>query len=157
MTTSDGEGAVQAIQRRCKFCASPIGSEVTTCPRCGVVNQLAGVDVAAKPPREEPRNFGFNWGACCVPVLWFSGHGKVYFTIGLVLLMILQVHKLLWPAWLLAHVVFGFIGNKIAWQYHDAESKAEVKELERWWNIGGLIALLPTAFIIAKMLAKAGR
>ena len=125
MTTSDGEGAVQAIQRRCKFRASPIGSEVTTCPRCGVVNQLAGVDVAAKPPREEPRNFGFNWLVCRVPVFWFSGHGKVYFTIGLVLLMILQVHKLLWPAWLLAHVVFGFIGNKIAWQYlDDAESKA---------------------------------
>ncbi len=71
--------------------------------------------------------------------------------------LFLRVHKLFWPAWSLAHVVFGFIGNKIAWQYHDAESKAEVKELERWWNIGGLIALLPTAFIIAKMLAKAGR
>lgn len=82
---------------------------------------------------EEAR--GWNWGAFCFSWIWALGN-RLY-TVAL-LALLPQVLGL----GIIAMVVLGFDGNRLAWKHRPFRDFEEFRGVRRRWNQAGLVAVV---------------
>ncbi len=98
----------------------------------------------------------FNFGACFLAPIWAMSHGAIMGGAAIIALTLIA----LFVKWegtipiLAVAIVFGFLGNKIAWNRCHYKSIKELKERERIWNRAGLVMGAVVTLMVLSLLFR---
>lgn len=116
-----------------------------------------------------PELKGFNWGAFVFTWIWGIGNrvwiSLVFLMPLLLVLYIICSYRLGLPEpprvfeyamsiflmpWfiIIATLVFGFMGNRLAWKAKDWDSVGHFKSVQRKWKIAGIICFVPVILFL---------
>lgn len=139
----------------CRHCGEKIDDDSKFCIHCGKPSQIVAEDSyeddAIKTSSEKKPYDRWSWGAFGLGWIYFCGMKYKYwgwlFILGIITNGLLKdenagVASIGGVVWLIAIIVFGIKGRRIAWKSKEWKSEKEFISAQRVWDIWGIIIFI---------------